>query len=137
MPRHLAELAKASVESQGFAPANAKFAILGMSYLENAGIVGNSPAVVVVEELEKLGSTLSLHDPYVKAYKGYLVHQDIVAAVEGADCLIFVTAHKEYKTLELGELKPKLRTPIIVDGRNIFSRAHCEKLGFVYRGVGK
>ena len=71
-----------------------------------------------------------------KPYKVEMV-RDIEKALKGADCAVFVTDHSCYKELQLETVKKLMRTPIIVDGRNIFDKAVCERLGFAYKGIGK
>ena len=48
-----------------------------------------------------------------------------------------MTKHKEYFELDLDRLKGIMRTPIIVDGRNVFDKDEVEAKGFEYRGIGK
>jgi UDPglucose 6-dehydrogenase len=50
---------------------------------------------------------------------------------------VFVTDHSCYKDLDLKKAKKLMRTPIIIDGRNIFNADKCRELGFCYKGVGK
>ena len=47
------------------------------------------------------------------------------------------TKHKPYFKLNLRKLKSLMRTPIIVDGRNVLNREKAEKAGFLYKGIGK
>jgi len=78
-----------------------------------------------------------VHDPYVaKAYRAPLV-RELDEAIRGADCLVLVTDHSCYRDLDLKEMKSKMRTPVIVDGRNLLSAEACRGAGFVYRGIGK
>ena len=50
---------------------------------------------------------------------------------------LFAKNHKEYYNIDLDDLKKKVRTPIIIDGRNIFDKKIVEKKGFIYRKVGE
>jgi UDPglucose 6-dehydrogenase len=50
---------------------------------------------------------------------------------------VIVTKHKPYFRLKLSKLKSLMRTPIIVDGRNVIDRAKAERAGFIYKGIGK
>ena len=78
-----------------------------------------------------------MHDPFVKnPYKAELT-KDMEAALLGADCAIFVTDHTVYRTLDLQNVKRLMRTPTIVDGRNLFNQHDAERKGLVYRGIGK
>lgn len=137
MPYHLVNLVKNAFSERGLATKNSTVAVMGLSYLENAGDIRNSPAIPVINELHKLGMKIRIHDPYIKNYGNYKVFENINKVVENADCVIFVTAHREYKKLNLEWLKNKIRTPIIIDGRNVFEKEVCEKKGYIYRGIGK
>ena len=79
------------------------------------------------------------HDPYIneRDYRLTELTSDFNEAVKGADVLIFATNHKEYYNLDLDDLKKKVRTPIIIDGRNIFDKKLVEEKGFIYRKVGE
>ena len=58
--------------------------------------------------------------------------------MKDADVLIFATNHKEYYTIDLDDLKNKVKDkPIIIDGRNIFDKNKMKEKGFVYRKVGE
>ena len=50
---------------------------------------------------------------------------------------MLVTDHDIFKSLNLSLIKQEMRTPIIVDGRNFFSKSEVEKLGFKYSAIGK
>ena len=63
--------------------------------------------------------------------------RDLDAALSGADCLAIVTKHREYFSLNFSTLRKLMRTPIIVDGRNVLDKKRAEKAGFLYRGIGK
>jgi hypothetical protein len=47
------------------------------------------------------------------------------------------SAHQTYFELDLGQMKELMRTPAIVDGRNVLDPQVCEKLDLVYRGIGQ
>ncbi|GAH07110.1 unnamed protein product, partial [marine sediment metagenome] len=79
------------------------------------------------------------HDPYVKERNYNLTEltKDFDKAVINADVLLFTTNHSEYYNINLDELKKKVKTPIIIDGRNIFDKKVVEEKGFIYRKVGE
>jgi UDPglucose 6-dehydrogenase len=58
-------------------------------------------------------------------------------ALLNADAVVLSTKHKEYLRLNLNELKSRLATPVLVDGRNAFNSSDATKAGLTYRGVGK
>jgi UDPglucose 6-dehydrogenase len=56
---------------------------------------------------------------------------------EGCDALIVVTEWNEFKQLDLEKLRAMLRSPVIMDARNIYEPAAMRDLGFSYRGIGR
>lgn len=135
MPLHLVEMVRKALAERNVS-GNAKVAVMGLSFLRDSDDTRNSPSLVIIDHLEK-ECTLIAHDPFVqKPYKVEMV-RDIEKALKGADCAVFVTDHSCYKELQLETVKKLMRTPIIVDGRNIFDKAVCERLGFAYKGIGK
>jgi UDPglucose 6-dehydrogenase len=62
---------------------------------------------------------------------------DLDDALDGADAVVVSTKHREYVKMDLEKLKQKLATPILIDGRNAFTREAASKAGLTYRGVGK
>ena len=78
-----------------------------------------------------------VHDGFVKdAYKVPLV-RSVEEALRGADCAVFVTDHSEYAKLDLNKVKEWMRTPNLVDGRNLFNASDCRRRGFTYAAIGK
>jgi UDPglucose 6-dehydrogenase len=58
-------------------------------------------------------------------------------AAEGADCLVIVTEWNEFRSLDLRRLKKIMKTPALVDLRNIYKRAEVEAQGFLYESIGR
>jgi UDP-N-acetyl-D-mannosaminuronic acid dehydrogenase len=137
MPYHVIELAEEAMSESKVKPKDAKVAIMGYAFIEDSDDTRNTPAEPVVQHFIKSGSEVIVHDPYVKEVEGIEMTGDINEALEGADCAIFVTGHSRYGNLRVKNLLQKMRTPIIIDGRDIFDRDKCIKEGFVYKGVGK
>ena len=136
MPTHMADLVEEGLSDAGRKLDNAKIAILGVAFLENSDDTRNTPSKPLYELLLKKGAKPVLHDPYVRDFDIPFT-EDLNAALEGADAIALVTKHKDYVNLDLNSLKTQMRTPVLVDGRNVYIKEDCEKAGFIYRGVGK
>ncbi len=136
MPTHMADLLEEGLTEAGRNLKDAKIAILGVAFLENSDDTRNTPSKPLYDLLLKKGAKPILHDPYVRDFEVPFT-EDLNAALEGADAIALVTKHKEYLNLDLQSLKNKMRTPVLVDGRNVYDKAICEEAGFVYKGVGK
>jgi UDP-N-acetyl-D-mannosaminuronic acid dehydrogenase len=137
MPLHLADMTLQALTEQGVDLDRAKIAVLGVAYLEDSDDTRNTPAIAVIEALqEKCGSVVA-HDPYVRELDGYELTRDLELALRGADAAVIVTKHRPYYDLDLSWLKENMRTPILVDGRNVFEAGTVRAAGFAYRAIGK
>lgn len=135
MPVHMAELVRKALREAGI-EGRARIAVMGLSFLRDSDDTRNSPSLVIIDALAE-EHDLIVHDPFVqKSYRADMV-RDLNIALKGADCAVFVTDHSCYKGMDLRKVKDLMRTPVLVDGRNIFDGAGCRELGFTYKGVGK
>ena len=139
MPIHMADLVQNALQAQDVSLQKATVTILGIAYLENSDDTRNTPSAVLAASLQSRGVTIILHDPYVKEWEfgTQEVETDILKAAKDSDCLVLVTKHSEYYSLNLDDIKKVMRTPIIVDGRNVFDMKTVLDKGFEYRCVGK
>ena len=137
MPRHLAELAMEALAEQGRDLDGARITVLGVAYLEDSDDTRNTPALPLIDELQDRGSIVVAHDPYVRQLDGYELTRNEQMALAGADAAVLVTRHKQYYDLDLDWLKKTMRTPILIDGRNVFDAATVRTEGIVYKGIGK
>ncbi|HEY3421271.1 MAG TPA: nucleotide sugar dehydrogenase [Methanomassiliicoccales archaeon] len=136
MPHHVAELAKGVMTKAKVTAARPRVAIMGLAFLRDSDDVRESPAIKIIDDL--VGEfELIVHDPFVKNPYKVEMTRDLEAALGGADCAVFVTDHTAYRTLDLQKVKRLMRTPAIVDGRNIFNQNDAQRNGLVYAGVGK
>jgi UDP-N-acetyl-D-mannosaminuronic acid dehydrogenase len=146
MPGHMAALIEDALTEAGRGLAGAKVALLGVAYLENADDARNTPSAALARLLLARGAEVVAHDPYVRRAdwqralgQGVQVPltDDLWDALGRADCAALVTRHRGYQALDLGRAKEVMRTPALVDGRNVFDLARCAEAGFVARAVGK
>jgi UDPglucose 6-dehydrogenase len=86
--------------------------------------------------LKNVCKEVIVHDPFVKEFEDVVLTNDLETALRNKDCVVIVTRHKMYSEIDLDWLKGVLATPVIVDGRNVFTLKDCEKAGFSYRGIG-
>jgi len=139
MPVHMSNLVENALMAKGVQINEAIVTVLGAAYLEDSDDTRNTPAATLVASLQTKGVTVRLHDPYVQQWEfGPLeVEKDIYKAAKGADCLALVTKHSQYSKLDLDKIKKLMRTPTIVDGRNVFDTQSVIAKGFEYRAIGK
>lgn len=120
-------------------------AVWGLAFKPNTDDLREAPALTVLESLWKLGVKTTVYDPKAmpamrKAYPNQLLlhcSEQPMAACENADALVIATDWREFKSPDFETLRDKLRTPIIFDGRNLYSPRRMKKLGFRYFGIGR
>jgi UDPglucose 6-dehydrogenase len=119
-----------------------KIGVLGLAFKQNTDDVRSSPAIALCQKLLKDGATLRVHDPKAmdkaKALLPDVTYVDDMNAVaEGCDAIVVATEWEEFKQLDLERAKKALTHPIMFDGRNLFDPAEMEKLGWIYKSVGR
>ena len=118
-------------------------AVWGLAFKAGTDDMRESPAVTLVDGLLHAGATVRAHDPEaMNVARGIwgdrvTLTAEPYAAVDGADALCVVTEWLVYRTPDFDRIKVSLRTPIIVDGRNLYDPARLAKLGFRYAGIGR
>ncbi len=139
MPIHMSNLVENALLARGVNINESTVTVLGVAYLENSDDTRNTPAMPLINTLQSKGSTVRIHDPYVQEsdFEYMKIEQDIFKAADGSDCLVLVTKHTNYYNLNLDKVKSVMRTPIIVDGRNVFDQEVVMAKGFEYRCIGK
>ena len=136
MPEHMVELLKDALNENNIELKDAKIAILGVAFLENSDDTRNTPSKTVYEKLIEKKARPILHDPYVRDYEIEFT-KNLDEALNDSDALVLMVKHKEYLNLDLNDLKQKMRTAVIIDGRNAYLKEECEEKGFIYKGIGK
>ena len=136
MPLHTADLVEEGLMQAGRDIKDAKIAILGVAFLENSDDTRNTPSKSLYEILQKKGAKPVLHDPYVRDFELPFI-KNLDEIIKDADAIVLVTKHKDYYNLDLKSIKNQMRTPVFIDGRNVYKKEDCEKIGFIFKGVGK
>ena len=119
-----------------------KIAVLGLAFKQNTDDVRSSPAIDLCQRLQKEGAILRVHDPKAmdKAkdiLKNVTYVEDMNEVAEGCDALVIATEWPDFKKLDLERARKALTHPILFDGRNLFDPLEMEKLGFIYKSVGR
>ncbi len=119
-----------------------KIGVLGLAFKQNTDDVRSSPAIDLCQKLLKEGAMLRVHDPKAmdktKALLPNVTYvDDLNAVAEGCDAIVIATEWDEFKQLDLARAKKSLTHPIMFDGRNLFDPVEMEKLGWIYKSVGR
>lgn len=119
------------------------FGIWGLAFKPQTDDLREAPSLVTLSELTQRGARIRAHDPVAmeearRRFEGSieLVDSDY-AAVEGADALLIHTEWHPYRRPDFPRLLETMRTPVIIDGRNLYDPAQMAQLGFEYYSVGR
>ncbi len=119
-------------------------ALLGLAFKPDTDDMRFAPSLDVAAQLRGRGVRLRAFDPVAAArakslpeFKGAYFAKDEYDAAKGADALAVVTEWPRFKALDLKRLKRAMRTPVLLDGRNVFDPPTARAAGFEYAGVGR
>jgi UDPglucose 6-dehydrogenase len=118
-------------------------AVWGLAFKPRTDDIRESPALVLIHDLLEAGARVRAHDPVamdnVRAQLGERITycEDMYEATEGADALALVTDWQEYRQPDFARVKRLMRTPTLLDGRNIWDPQEPRTLGFWYTGIGR
>lgn len=116
-------------------------AILGLAFKAHTDDVRFSPAITFIQELSNYRVSIKVYDPAAqenmkKLFPDLDYTQSAYQAITGADAVVLLTEWPEFKTIDLERVKSLVRTPIILDARNILNTQLLSRLGFNYANIG-
>jgi UDPglucose 6-dehydrogenase len=119
-----------------------KIGVLGLAFKQNTDDVRMSPAIELCQRLQKEGATLRVHDPKAMdkaraVLKDVTYVDDMNSVADGCDALVIATEWPIFKKLDLERARKALSHPIMFDGRNLFDVKEMERLGFIYKSIGR
>jgi len=116
--------------------------VLGLAFKPNTDDMRDSPAVEIIHLLHNEGASVKAFDPVATAKAKEMVPsvmycEDAYQVAEGSHALIIVTDWNEFKHLDMARIKASMAQPVLMDGRNIYEPRSMQRLGFIYRGIGR
>ena len=119
-----------------------KIAIWGLAFKPETDDVRDSPALTIIKQLQDRDVEIEAFDPIAaenmkKEVADLNIVDDMYECLKEAECLVIVTEWKQFKQADLLKIKSLLKSPNVVDGRNIFKVGEMKKLGFNYLSVGR
>ena len=115
----------------------------GLTFKARTDDLRDSPAIEVIRRLESRGAKVRAYDPAIKpgsgprTLEGIDVCGDPYSPCEGADVLAVLTEWDEFRWLEFATVAGLMRSPVIVDTRNLLEPAAVRRRGFSYTGLGR
>jgi UDPglucose 6-dehydrogenase len=122
------------------------FVLWGTAFKANTDDIRETPAIDTAIALHEAGAKVRFHDPQAADhFEHYMVKLGVPVdqfenkydALNGADGLLILTEWKQYRAPDFEEIKSRLKTPVIFDGRNLYSTKKVLEQGFSYYAIGK
>src|SRR5438270_3800109 len=123
--------------------------ILGLAFKPNTDDMREAPSVEIIRWITSQGAMVQVYDPVAsktaqEALEREGIRLDAVTfcenayeVAEDADALVIVTESNEFKSLNMLQIRNTMRRPVLIDGRNIYESTEMNRLGFIYRGMGR
>jgi UDPglucose 6-dehydrogenase len=117
-------------------------ALLGLAFKPNTNDLREASSLVLASRLLAEGARVRAWDPVAldearSQLRGVELVEALEEAVRGADAAVIVTEWEQLRGFASPELRDAMRTPLIVDGRNMLDPAAVRAAGFLYEGVGR
>ncbi|NCD34792.1 MAG: UDP-glucose/GDP-mannose dehydrogenase family protein [Spartobacteria bacterium] len=121
---------------------NKTIAILGLAFKPGTDDYREAPSLYFVEKLAENNANLKLWDPvaekhFSREFPDFTYCQDIYECAKDADLLLIMTEWPEVTGMDLDKMKSVMKTPVLIDGRNILDPQTAKDAGFIYHSVGR
>ena len=108
--------------------------IFGVAYKGNVDDARETPALKLIKLAENVGYNVKMYDPYVKNFEYEIL--DLNDSVKDSDCIVIITNHNFFKTIDPTEIFKLMKKKNVVDSRNILDRRKWQKAGFKVKVLG-
>ena len=117
-------------------------AVLGLAFKPKTDDMRDAPSLAIVQTLLDAGASVRAYDPVSMDQSKPLLPDitymdDAYSCLDGADAVVIVTEWEQFRALDLDRVKASLKTPIVVDLRNIYQADDMRLHGFIYSSIGR
>ena len=135
-------MAEKVIAACGGSVAGKTIAVLGVTFKPNTDDMRDSPSLVIVPRLIEAGATVRAYDPVgmdeaKKVIDGVTWCKDAYDAMDGADAMTLITEWNEFRGLDFARTRTLLKSPVVVDLRNVYKPAEMAAAGFHYSSIGR
>ncbi len=135
-------MAQKIIDAMGGDPKGMTVGILGLAFKPNTDDMRDAPSLDIIPALIEAGVTIKAYDPE-SMHEAREMMPDITycdneyEAIDGADALAILTEWDQFRALDLIQVKASLKTPLVVDLRNVYDPTAMRDQGFIYHGIGR
>ena len=119
------------------------FGVWGLAFKPRTDDMREAPSVPIIERLLAEGATVQAYDPQAEEAARRIFGSKLsyvnrsYDAIKGVDALVIVTEWNEFRELDFEKVRSLMRSPVIFDGRNLFSPEEMRDHGFIYISIGR
>ena len=124
-------------------PKGLTLGVLGLTFKPNTDDIRDSPAIDIVDMLVKEGASIRAYDPAGMEHAKKVLPSavkfchDPYEAAKSADALVILTEWNQFRKLDIARIKQLLKSPKLIDLRNVYDPASMKRMGFEYVSVGR
>jgi UDPglucose 6-dehydrogenase len=116
--------------------------VLGLAFKQNTDDMRDAPSLDILPALVAAGAKVVAYDPEAMTEASHLLSDIEYAdsaykAVEGADAMVIITEWDSFRALDFERVKGSMKSPIVIDLRNIYSPEDMARYGFSYTSIGR
>ncbi|NWG71967.1 MAG: UDP-glucose/GDP-mannose dehydrogenase family protein [Parvularculaceae bacterium] len=140
--RRKKEMAGRVVEACGGSVRGKTVAVLGLAFKPNTDDMREAPSLDLIPALQEAGARVKAFDPAAmhearKLFKDLVFCTGVYETIDGADVVAILTEWDEFRALDLDRVKSLMRSPVMVDLRNIYRPQQMQEKGFRYQSIGR
>jgi len=135
-------MAKKIIDAMGGDVQGKAIAVLGVTFKPETDDMRDAPSLDIIPALQSAGAQVRVFDPEgmeeaKHMLEGVDFREGAYQCVAGADAVVLITEWDEFRALDLGRVKAALKTPTMIDLRNIYNPAEMQAKGFTYFSIGR
>ena len=117
-------------------------AVLGLAFKQNTDDICESPSLDIIRLLLKEGAQIRCFDPLAmensqKVLPTLTYCQDEYDTARNSHALVILTEWNQFRNIDLTKIKKLLKTPVLLDLKNLYEPEKIKSLGFIYEGIGR
>ena len=136
------QMAERVIKTCGGSVEGKKICILGVTFKPNTDDMRDSPSIDIIAGLQKSGALIQAYDPEGMEEAKHMIDDvnwcdGAYHAIEGADAVVIITEWNEFRGLDMGRVKSLMKSPVLVDLRNIYNPDDMISTGIYYTCIGR
>ncbi len=116
--------------------------LLGLAFKPDSDDMREASSIALISLLREQGATVKAYDPAAmevaaKILPGVTYCADAYEVARGSDAIMLVTEWDEFKNLDMRRVRNLMKSPVLIDGRNMYDPDKLNRIGFIYDGIGR